>query len=77
MGNLLCRCEISESDSVVVPELHDANLIGLALANKEIILTFELVSGPVTEIHLLGLVDFICNELRPGNIVLDFTVLNR
>ncbi|MFT4925133.1 MAG: hypothetical protein ACI8WB_001223 [Phenylobacterium sp.] len=73
--NLYTRCKIDEFDAVVKPALHDSNLLALDLIkDKEIILSFKLESGEFVKLYLDGVESFVCDNLRKGNIVLDFTI---
>ena len=65
---------MDEADSIIDPQLHDSNLTKLEFNEDCVMLSFILESNELVNIHLIGIVDVICNNLRKGNIVLDLTV---
>lgn len=72
---LLKRCRLDDSDAVIEPSLHDSNLVKLdCYDEKNIKLSFKLISNEVKTVYLNGVEGFVCNDLRKGNIVLDLTV---
>ena len=73
MENQLLDCKMDDANTVITPQLHDSNLTKLEFFQDNIVLSFILESKKVINIHLIGIVDIMCNNLRKGNIVLDVT----
>jgi hypothetical protein len=76
MENLLLReCIQDDADTIIEPILHDSNLVKIDFCDKKNIkLSFKVVEGDVITMHLIGVEEFVCDEVRQGNIVLDLTI---
>jgi hypothetical protein len=66
---------ISDDDSIVIPNVHDANILGLVMVSKnKLLLPIHLVDGSNVCIVLNDVVCLRSDDFREGNIVLDITV---
>ena len=64
-----------ESHTLLTPNLHDGELIGIRLPVKGVVeLSVAEMSGKRYRIVLEGIWEFYASEFREGNIILDVTV---
>jgi hypothetical protein len=68
---------IVEDGSIVNPNVHDANILGvIMLTQKQLLLPIETVDGLALYIALDDVVCLRVDDFREGNIILDISVLS-
>lgn len=60
--------------SVVNPNLHDADILGMMLKGEDLVLTVRLVDGVLIDLIFHKVYRLIANGFREGNVVLDFEI---
>lgn len=60
----------------VIPNFHDANLVGIQLLNKDVCLLLTRYNGEHWEVIMSGVEALQMDEFREGNIVSNFEVIH-
>lgn len=69
------KLKVASGGEMIVPSVHDANLLGVVLADPSALyIPMRLIDGASVCIVLRGVVRLRADDFRQGNVVLDITV---